>query len=1325
LIFSSIRWNGHSIVGLALVSLVVLGVGAADTRAQTIQSDDFHSATLNPMWTFVDPVGDAQIVTSGTNLVIRVPGGVSHSLWSSCNCAPRLLQTIAGSDFEIEAKFVSQPSLRYQLQGFIVMEDADTYIRFDVHHDGASPRIFAGTVDGINPPVTRINLALPSIPPYLQVTKTGNTWQYKYSNDGSTWTTAGSFTRAIIVSQAGLFAGNSNSNEYDTPAFVANVDYFFNTASPIVPEDGGDPTAPTPPVVNVWYGDSQSFGSLGNPQQAVNVLGTVWDTETVASLSYALNGGPGNPLTIGPDGLRLEQTGDFNVEIDTASLLPGANTIVITATDALAEQTNHIVTLDYTPGFAASLPYSAAFSAAGAISDAAQVVDGRWYLTGAGARIDSSGTGYDRFIAMGERTWLTNYEVTLPITVHAGDLGGAFGAGMLIGWQGHTGSTQPRTSKPYQALARISDFPANPTLVLKDNVQVRAQKPVTVLAGVRYILKMSSQSIGIGLARVNVKFWQDGTLEPPAWDLTFDFAAGAGSIGLVADHAEVTFGDVSIAPLLPLGIQSDDFSSTELDTDLWTFVDPLGDATLALSGTNLQVYVPGGSKHTFASAGITAPRLLQDAPDTDFEIAVGFGSVGQYTFQGQGIFIGQDADTYLRFELVYTSGSPQIFAGYSDAGVLTTRLNTDISPAPAYLKVKRIGSQWTFYHSGDGVDWTTAVTFAQAFTVAEAGVSFNNTATGDAYYATPAFVGNVDYFFNTSNPIEPEDAGAATAATLPVVDLWYGDVQSFGGLGTPQRWINLPGNVWDSDSIASLSFSLNGGAGTPMGIGPDGYRLIGVGDFNAEIDHAALVSGENDVVITAIDVLGERTDHHVTLHYTKDITWEMPYLADFVSAGEVSDAAQVGDGRWILTDSGVRTAYNGTGYDRFLLVGDWTWPTDYEIALQMTLHAGNLGGITGAGIALGWQGHIATGVSKTAMAQPLTDARYQTIAWIRNFPTGTILQIKDDETVRADLPVTVQADVAYNLRVRSETTGPGVSRVDVKFWEQGTTEPAEWMMSDLFTSRPGSVALIAHMADVSFSNVTITPRPLFPLYTLAAAVDGGGSIERLPDYASYAGGSKVTLTAVPDEGWLFDYWSGAVTGSTNPVSLVMTGDKSVTAHFKKKAYKVTLYVAGSGTLTADPDATSFLFGDTLVLEATPEPGYYFGGWYGDHAGNQNPDTILVAADMKITAMFFGEITGIGPTPEIEVLTVLQNSPNPFRLETYLNVGLPRAGEVEVSVFDVAGRRVYSQRAQGAAGWNRFLFAARDDSGRALPSGVYFYQVRTPDAAVTNKLVILR
>ncbi|MBP2681038.1 MAG: putative Fibronectin type protein, partial [Candidatus Krumholzibacteriota bacterium] len=432
----------------------------------------------------------------------------------------------------------------------------------------------------------------------------------------------------------------------------------------------------------------------------------------------------------------------------------------------------------------------------------------------------------------------------------------------------------------------------------------------------------------------------------------------------------------------------------------------------------------------------------------------------------------------------------------------------------------------------------------------------------------------------------------------------------------------------------------------------------------------------------------------------------------------------VGDGRWYLASGGVRTAPNGIGYDRFLLVGDRRWPTDYDVVVPMTTHAGD--GWSGVGIAVGWAGHI-PGLAAASPVQPMLENRYQTIAWVRSFPfpANPVLQLKDDEIVRDEISVPMALGTAYMLRVRTETVAPGVSHVGVKYWPQGSPEPAEWMLSDDFASRDGSIALIAHNADVTFGNVSINALPSFPLHDLTTTVDGGGAIVRFPDYAAYSDSAKVTLTAVPDDGWLFNNWSGAVTGSTNPATVVMDADKSVTAFFKRKQFKVTLMTSGNGTLTADPDTTKFLYGDTLILTAAPDAGYYFYGWYGDHTGNANPDTILVEGDMIITALFFSEITGIGPTPEIEVLTVLQNSPNPFRLDTYLNIGLPRADEVEFTVFDVAGRRVYSQRLAGAAGWNRFLFAGRDDSGHALPSGVYFYQVRTPGAAVTNKMVILR
>ncbi len=101
-------------------------------------------------------------------------------------------------------------------------------------------------------------------------------------------------------------------------------------------------------------------------------------------------------------------------------------------------------------------------------------------------------------------------------------------------------------------------------------------------------------------------------------------------------------------------------------------------------------------------------------------------------------------------------------------------------------------------------------------------------------------------------------------------------------------------------------------------------------------------------------------------------------------------------------------------------------------------------------------------------------------------------------------------------------------------------------------------------------------------------------------------------------------------------------------------------------------------------------------------------------------------TGIGTTPSLpKALTLLPNSPNPFEGTTSLHVGLPKAGEVRVEVYDVAGRRVASRTMTLAAGWRDVIFDGRGDSGQPLASGVYFYSVHAAGETHTRKMVISR
>jgi hypothetical protein len=68
-------------------------------------------------------------------------------------------------------------------------------------------------------------------------------------------------------------------------------------------------------------------------------------------------------------------------------------------------------------------------------------------------------------------------------------------------------------------------------------------------------------------------------------------------------------------------------------------------------------------------------------------------------------------------------------------------------------------------------------------------------------------------------------------------------------------------------------------------------------------------------------------------------------------------------------------------------------------------------------------------------------------------------------------------------------------------------------------------------------------------YTLTVTIDGSGSVTKNPDQATYSYGQVVTLTAVANSGWAFSYWSGDLSGSQNPKTITMNGNKAVTAHF--------------------------------------------------------------------------------------------------------------------------------------------------------------------------------
>ena len=130
----------------------------------------------------------------------------------------------------------------------------------------------------------------------------------------------------------------------------------------------------------------------------------------------------------------------------------------------------------------------------------------------------------------------------------------------------------------------------------------------------------------------------------------------------------------------------------------------------------------------------------------------------------------------------------------------------------------------------------------------------------------------------------------------------------------------------------------------------------------------------------------------------------------------------------------------------------------------------------------------------------------------------------------------------------------------------------------------------------------------FMEYTLTVNTVGGtglGSVAKSPDQATYHYGDSVLLIATAGSGEAFDSWSGDLTGSTNPDTITIDGNETVTAHFDFIEYTLDVTTAGtgSGTVTKAPDQATYHYGDTVDLTPNPDAGSDFTSWSGDGSGS--------------------------------------------------------------------------------------------------------------------------
>ena len=101
-------------------------------------------------------------------------------------------------------------------------------------------------------------------------------------------------------------------------------------------------------------------------------------------------------------------------------------------------------------------------------------------------------------------------------------------------------------------------------------------------------------------------------------------------------------------------------------------------------------------------------------------------------------------------------------------------------------------------------------------------------------------------------------------------------------------------------------------------------------------------------------------------------------------------------------------------------------------------------------------------------------------------------------------------------------------------------------------------------------------------YTLTVNAGSGGSVTLNPTGGSYASGTVVTLNAVATTGYIFYGWSGDLSGSTNPATITMNGNKFVTATFVAGTCTTVNLTATEDTYLSANDVTFNNGGNTSI-----------------------------------------------------------------------------------------------------------------------------------------------
>lgn len=1017
-------------LGIVLVWTLAI-LGPADASAVT--SDDFNVCALNTsLWTITDPIGTSTVTVGGAGtenaqLVISIPAGASHDVWTTYNDTVRLMQPAPNVDFEVQVKFDSLLTAGYQMQGILVEQDAGRFLRYDIVHSGSSVFLFSATFAG-GSAVTRGNRTISNGAPFwMSVKRVGDQWTLRYSYDGQNWLSFSSFSFAMTVARIGPFAGNWSPGT--APAVTSRVDYVLDVASPFTREDG--------PLAGLTLTTAVTGqGTINvNPLKQTYACGEQVTVTAVPAAGWQFQSWSGD-LTgtqatqtinmVAPRSIRATfvQGTVTPLQITNVAVAPSSSGAAVTwttnnaassrvrygpttayelgevRTDAF--KTSHSVQLT---GLSPATTYHYAITCTDQYSQVASTPDATFVTTSASTGVTSDDfnatsintqlwtimnpSGQATFRTVGTGTANARLEVSMPAGVYH----------------------EAWTNGIYAPWVKQQVPNANFGVEAKFDSEINRRWQVQGI-----IVQQDDRSF------IRADFYADNAV-PHLYVATF----ANGSVRQIVDTT------------VPAG------------APYYMRVTRSGNQWSVQYSKNGQTWSNGASfNHTMTVTGV-GPYFANEGSPAPSQVGL-----VDYFFNTASPILDEDGQ----------QGSDTTPPTISSIQTIPHENSIDViwvTDEPADSAVAY--GQTTNYELGTRTDANLVTSHAMTLT----GLAQSTT------YNLKIFSADASGNEAQSNNIVVTTTGSGNG---PQIDVWYGNTQYFGHIGTPIPMINVLGNVWSSNGVTSLSYSLNGGAYRNLSLGPNTRRLAEPGDFNVEVFFTELQAGANSVRIRARDALGQETFRDVSVINSRGPVWPLSYTVNWSGVGNINDVAQVVDGIWSIQGNTVRP--DVMAYDRLIAIGDQAW-TEYEVSCPVTVHSIDPNGYAapsygpGVGLLLRWPGHSYDGGQPWQGVYPL--GAIGMFRWTNEYNRFQLFG-NNGYILASSTSDTLQLGVQYIFKMRVANVSNRVE-YSYKWWRANQGEPSSWQLtgSQSKSADPGygCVLLLAHHVDASFGAVTVTP----------------------------------------------------------------------------------------------------------------------------------------------------------------------------------------------------------------------------------------------------------